>query len=53
MNRVLTITRWSSEKAADPWLTLPIFIWMVAYVGFLAVIVPEIRKGSRNISYAR
>jgi ATP-binding cassette subfamily B multidrug efflux pump len=39
--------------AADPWLILPIAVWTVAYVGFLAVIVPEIRKGSRNISYAR
>ena len=49
----LGLTGGAVMAAADPWLVVPIFIWMVAYVGFLAVIVPEIRKGSRNISYAR
>ena len=38
---------------ASLWLVLPVLGWTIAYVGFLAFIVPKIRRGSRNIAYAR
>ncbi len=39
--------------AASFWLVLPVIIWTAAYIGFLALIVPQIRRGSRNIAFAR
>jgi ATP-binding cassette subfamily B multidrug efflux pump len=39
--------------AASGWLVIPVACWTVAYVAFLALIVPRIRQGSRNIAYAR
>ncbi len=39
--------------AASGWLVIPVAGWTVAYVGFLALIVPKIAQGSRHIAYAR
>jgi ATP-binding cassette, subfamily B, multidrug efflux pump len=39
--------------AASWWLVLPVALWTLAYVGFLAAIVPQIRRGSKAIAYAR
>ncbi|MBG1231706.1 ABC transporter ATP-binding protein [Aestuariivirga litoralis] len=39
--------------AASGLLVLPVAIWTVAYVGFLALTVPKIGQGSRHIAYAR
>ena len=39
--------------AASFWLVLPVALWTIAYVGFLALIVPQIRRGSKNIAFAR
>jgi ATP-binding cassette, subfamily B, multidrug efflux pump len=38
---------------ANGLLVIPVAAWTIAYVMFLAFIVPNIRKGSRNIAYAR
>ncbi|RKE84096.1 ABC transporter ATP-binding protein [Rhizobium sp. AG855] len=39
--------------AASWWLVLPVALWTLAYVGFLIAIVPQIRRGSKAIAYAR
>ncbi|SMC62467.1 ABC transporter ATP-binding protein [Rhizobium sp. RU36D] len=39
--------------AASWWLVLPVILWTAAYIGFLALIIPQIRRGSRNIAFAR
>jgi len=39
--------------AANGWLVIPVAVWTVAYVGFLALTVPKIGQGSRHIAYAR
>jgi ATP-binding cassette, subfamily B, multidrug efflux pump len=39
--------------AASWWLVLPVALWTLAYIGFLAAIVPQIRRGSKAIAYAR
>ncbi|MEJ1160044.1 ABC transporter ATP-binding protein [Prosthecomicrobium sp. N25] len=39
--------------AADPWLLIPIGIWILAYIGMLAYVVPRVREASKAIAYAR
>jgi ATP-binding cassette subfamily B multidrug efflux pump len=39
--------------SASPILVLPVAGWTVAYVAFLALVVPQIRKNSRAIAFAR
>ncbi|KQW29045.1 multidrug ABC transporter ATP-binding protein [Rhizobium sp. Root274] len=39
--------------AASWWLVLPVALWTLAYIGFLIAIVPQIRRGSKAIAYAR
>ncbi len=39
--------------AANLWLVIPVALWTLAYVGFLALTVPKIGRGSRKIAYAR
>jgi ATP-binding cassette subfamily B multidrug efflux pump len=39
--------------AASWWLVLPVALWTLAYVGFLIALVPQIRRGSKAIAYAR
>ncbi|EKF60105.1 ABC transporter-like protein [Agrobacterium albertimagni AOL15] len=39
--------------AASWWLVLPVALWTLAYIGFLILIVPQIRRGSKGIAYAR
>jgi len=39
--------------AANGRLVIPVAIWTLAYIAFLAVTVPKIREGSRKIAYAR
>ncbi|MBP1853324.1 ABC transporter ATP-binding protein [Rhizobium halophytocola] len=39
--------------AASVWLVIPVAAWTVAYVAFLALIVPQIRRGSKAIAFAR
>lgn len=39
--------------AANGQLVIPVAVWTLAYIAFLAVTVPKIREGSRQIAYAR
>ena len=39
--------------AASGQLVIPVAVWTLAYIAFLAVTVPKIREGSRQIAYAR
>ncbi len=38
---------------ASLWLVIPVLGWTIAYIGFLASSSRKIRRGSRNIAYAR
>ena len=39
--------------AADPWLTLPVFVWFAGYLLLLRVFVPRMRDRSKTRSEAR
>ncbi len=49
----LGLTAAAIMARADIWLLGPMLVWAVSYVTMLAIVVPRIRDGSREIPYAR